>query len=159
MSGLEKLVGRTILEARMDKGSGNLCLMLDGWQMVRLVPEGDCCANCFINGVSGADALQGGKVVSVENAPGIEPTQAEKDAAEVLDTWGHVITTDHGVCFIDMRVSHNGYYGGSLDWKEMGETVAQTWERFLVDVARGAGADYTPDRQTGLAEFPKLEDF
>ena len=80
--------------------------------------NGDCCARCYVQHVSGSDALAPGATVrSVEDieAP---PVPKDADSYVVSDTWGHRITTDKGVCTIEMRVDHNGYYGGSLDLTE-----------------------------------------
>jgi hypothetical protein len=114
MDNLRGLVGRTILQARKAP-SGELFLSLSGGEAIKLVPYGDCCSHCYIQHVSGADALQGGTVARVEDIAS-DPTDAERAAAsEVVDGFGHRITTNHGVCTIDMRLEHNGYYGGSLD--------------------------------------------
>lgn len=36
----------------------------------------------------------------------------------MTDTLGHCVTTNKIVCSIEMRVNHNGYYGGSLEVNE-----------------------------------------
>lgn len=91
----------------------DLYLMTDRG-LYRLSPEGECCSHCYIQHVNGAWALARGAVISsVEN---IElPPVPEEEANDVSDVWGHRITTDKGNCSIEMRLDHNGYYGGSLD--------------------------------------------
>lgn len=81
----------------------------------RLSPVGDCCSQCYVQHVSGTLALKpGARVVSVEDI-GSVPTDAELAAADVLEAWGHRIITDRGLCSIEMRLDHNGYYGGALE--------------------------------------------
>lgn len=76
-------------------------------------PYGDCCASCYVQHISGAEALaEGAEVLEVED---IE-LPAVEDPVEVSDVWGHKLKTTKGYCTIEMRVDHNGYYGGSLDW-------------------------------------------
>lgn len=79
-------------------------------------PEGDCCAQCYIQHISGTDALAKGAVIaSVEDITLPDVEQGEFDASDV---WGHRIITDKGHCSIEMRVDHNGYYGGWLSISE-----------------------------------------
>ena len=60
--------------------------------------------------VEGADSLLGAFVHSVEDIslPDVE------DPCDVSDVWGHKVRIDKGYFVIEMRVDHNGYYGGSL---------------------------------------------
>jgi hypothetical protein len=106
----EKLYGWMVEEAFYDKE--NIYLSLSGGQKVMLEPRGQCCAYCFIQHVSGADALKNGVILEVET---IDGAHEEISDYEVADSWGHRIRTDKGICSIEMRVEHNGYYGGSLN--------------------------------------------
>jgi hypothetical protein len=112
------LVGETIVDVRYDKG--DLYFNLSSGECIKLTPEGDCCASCYIQHISGTDALKNKgsnwlvKIASVEDIES-EPSQEELDEYhEQLDCWGHRITTNLGVCSIEMRCSHNGYYCGWL---------------------------------------------
>jgi hypothetical protein len=79
---------------------------------IKAEPEGDCCASCYVQHIDGADALQGATVAEVES---IElPPVPDSEQCDVSDVWGHKIRTDKGHCTIEMRVDHNGYYGGEL---------------------------------------------
>jgi len=123
----EALVGRRIVATTYDKTNGDLYVETDVGKY-RLTPYGDCCANCFIQHLSGSDALAPGAVVaSVED---IESRSVKNEDCDVIDEWGHRVTTDKGVCSIEMRVEHNGYYGGSLDI-----------ERFAGDTLPGEALD------------------
>ena len=124
----EALEGRTILVAylcpevtgeygadgRFDHGRvASIALNTDmGW--LRLTPEGECCANCFIQHISLADALQGAKVTLVEPILEVEKERGDGPGDGYAEQWGHRIHTTKGTCTIEMRVEHNGYYGGML---------------------------------------------
>ncbi len=77
----------------------------------RLYPEGDCCANCFVVSVDNADALRAAEILRVEDLD----TSSEEVDWMTTDTFGHRIVTDRGICTIDMRTEHNGYYSGCLN--------------------------------------------
>ncbi len=122
--GLEKLVGARVIAAAME--GDNLMLMTDRG-LYKLEPEGDCCSHCYIQHISGTDALAPGAVIaSVENIDVAEIP--ERDAFDVSDTWGHRLTTDRGHCSIEMRLDHNGYYGGWLN-----VTVRAGWPKHVHD--------------------------
>lgn len=111
--GLQDLVGATMRYAI--KQEDNLFLLTDRG-VYKAEPEGDCCANCYIQHISGTDALARGAVVrSVEDIelPPIPDSEKQDDGDDV---WGHRITTTKGICSIEMRVTHNGYYGGTLNF-------------------------------------------
>lgn len=108
----DDLVGKTILDARYD--GDHIYLNLNDGSCVSMIPYGDCCAHCYIQHVDGADALVNAVVKQVETLE-CHPTQVEIDNADTLDAWGHRLITDKGYFTIEMRVNHNGYYGGSLD--------------------------------------------
>jgi len=118
--GINKLVGLEIANVRVPdrySGDGSIYLNLaDGKRCIVLTPEGDCCAHCYIQHINFAEVLQGAKVTEVEDLEGnrIEPEQY----GDVVDCWGHRIHTTKGICTIDMRLSHNGYYGGALTMSE-----------------------------------------
>lgn len=79
-----------------------------------LSPYGDCCAHCYVEAVEGTEALQGATILRVEDLQVPQPPQSN-DCYDILEAWGHRIVTDKGICTIEMRVSHNGYYGGWME--------------------------------------------
>ncbi len=79
--------------------------------VVHLTPEGDCCARAYLEAVAGAEALTDATITEVED---LECTREERGDSDVLDTWGHRIHTTRGICTLDLRTSHNGWYSGSL---------------------------------------------
>jgi hypothetical protein len=120
MANLETLAGRHIVSAHFDKATGFVELVsndpipyhsLTKVHIIRLMPECDCCSHCYIQHVSGADTLQNATIASVETLE----TRTENDPdGDVLDVWGHRITTNKGTCTIEMRLVHNGYYSGQF---------------------------------------------
>lgn len=116
---LTDLVQKHIIRA-MKSDEGNIILVLDAGA-IRLRPEGDCCANCYIAHVDGSETLTDAVVTEIENLelPRVPLTAEESTASDAVDSWGHRIHTTKGICTIDMRVEHNGYYGGRLECEEI----------------------------------------
>jgi hypothetical protein len=108
---LEMLVGARVLVAMMRDGS---LYFATERGIYRASPEGDCCANCYVQHVSGTDALAPGAIIAAVEDIVLPPVAEEERTDEVSFVWGHRITTDKGICSIEMRVDHNGYYGGNL---------------------------------------------
>ncbi len=109
ISEFEQLIGWIVLNAFYDGDSIYLCTYKG---VVKLSPHGDCCATCYVQHVAGADALRNSVVTRIEHIT--MPTLVDHEYNDVSDLWGHVIYTDKGTCSIEMRVDHNGYYGGEL---------------------------------------------
>ncbi len=82
----------------------------------KLTPKGDCCAHCYIQHVSGSEALENAEIYEVESIDSTPAMQAEDrdDSCDVSESWGYRFKTSRGYATIEMRVDHNGYYGGSL---------------------------------------------
>jgi hypothetical protein len=111
--GLEILAGKQIIDARWDGDS--IFLNCSNEEHIQLEPYGDCCANCFICNVDGAEALSGASIIEVEDLDLPLTDDDVNDDYTTTDVWGHRLKTDKGICTIEMRVIHNGYYGGSLN--------------------------------------------
>jgi hypothetical protein len=102
---------KRIVDARYD---GSIHLNLADGNRIALEPYGDCCANCYVQHVDGADALMDATIKNIQDLDIPVPSD-EEDEYSTVEAWGHRIITDKGVCTIEMRVVHNGYYGGSLN--------------------------------------------
>ncbi len=74
------------------------------------MPKGSCCANCYIQHVSLASALQDAKILNVADLE----NRKEDGSGEVVEIFGHCLDTTKGSCTIEMRVEHNGPYYGWL---------------------------------------------
>jgi hypothetical protein len=138
--GLQDLIGKEILLAervryeRIGNGYAEtvdegifLTIKDDGTvRFIHLQPEGDCCANCYIENLDGADVLVG--IVREVQDLQLPPVSGENVIIdEVSDVWGHRIITDKGICTIEMRVDHNGYYGGSLSCDMLDEKPTELY--------------------------------
>lgn len=121
----EKLEGLEIVDARYDGDS--IFLNLKDGRFITMTPYGDCCANCYVQHVSGSEALVGATITRMEDIESnLSPEEAEEVSDyNVVDAWGHLLVTNKGRCSIEMRVSHNGYYGGSLNFT-MGDGANQS---------------------------------
>lgn len=130
MNSMRDLVGLTITEAKYD-GTYIYLICSRGRAPDRIVvlePYGDCCAHTYVEHVDCAEALVNAIVTDVQD---LEQSSNESDY-EVIDTWGHRIHTDKGICTLDMRTSHNGYYGGHLNVSER-DTAVPANAQVLVD--------------------------
>jgi|SRR6185436_7672415 len=111
MNEIKDLIGLHINRA-MYNGTN---IFLDTDQgIVMLEPYGQCCAYCFIQHVSIAYALINSDIISVKDITFFQPIDA-LFSNQTIEVWGHSIDTTKGSCTIEMRVEHNGYYGGSLN--------------------------------------------
>jgi hypothetical protein len=106
----------------------------DGWTLVFRTVEGryfrfdtsnDCCNTVWFNHVNGVDVvgkgnsfdlLRGVMVLSVEEKD--FERQEDESAYEVVDDAFVTILTDRGYIDIEVRNSHNGYYGGTIFYNE-----------------------------------------
>ena len=74
---------------------------------------GDCCAKCFLGGVSGAEALVGSTILGVEHSEWVSALNISGDYYDdVVESMGTKIKTDKGYVTLETRLEHNGYYGG-----------------------------------------------
>jgi hypothetical protein len=112
---MDYLAGKVVTDARYDGENIYLNLANEGG-CITLIPYGDCCANCYILNVDGSEALFGATIEAVQDLECFLTPEEEENLSDYtcIDAWGHRILTNKGICTIEMRVSHNGYYGGSL---------------------------------------------
>ena len=85
--------------------------------------ENDCCNTVWFNHVNGVetvlgegnvfDILRGAMVTGVE-AKGWTDDRTDEDGYDVIQDGFWTIATDRGYIDLEVRNSHNGYYGGSV---------------------------------------------
>ena len=85
--------------------------------------ENDCCNTVWFNHVNGVetvlgegnlfDFLRGAMVTGVE-AKGWTDDRTDEDGYDVIQDGFWTISTDRGYIDLEVRNSHNGYYGGSV---------------------------------------------
>ena len=87
--------------------------------------ENDCCNTVWFNHVNGVetvlgegnlfDILRGAMVTGVEDKGW---TEDREDGYDVIQDGFWTIKTDRGYIDLEVRNSHNGYYGGSVKYDE-----------------------------------------
>jgi hypothetical protein len=87
--------------------------------------ENDCCNQVWFNHVNGVetvlgegnlfDVLRGAMVTGVEDKGW---TEDREDGYDVIQDAFWTIKTDRGYIDLEVRNSHNGYYGGSVKYDE-----------------------------------------
>jgi len=122
----------TIFRELIGKKINGIFLGNDKWTLVFRDVEGkhyrfdtsnDCCNTVWINHITGVDCvrsgndvfslLRGAEVISAEDKGWGE--NRDDDEYEVVQDGFWTIKTDRGYIDIEVRNSHNGYYGGGFD--------------------------------------------
>lgn len=107
----------------------------DSWALVFRTVDGkyfqfdtsnDCCNSVWFNHINGVtilgegnsfDLLRGATVISTEDK-GWGDNRDDENGYEVVQDGFWTIKTDRGYIDIEVRNSHNGYYGGSVKYNE-----------------------------------------
>ena len=89
--------------------------------------QNDCCNTVWFNHVNGVatvlgegnlfDILRGATVTGVE-AKGWSDDRSDEDGWDVIQDGFWTIATDRGYIDLEVRNSHNGYYGGNVVYDE-----------------------------------------
>jgi len=89
--------------------------------------KNDCCNTVWFNHVNGVatvlgdgnlfDILRGAMVTGVEDK-GWTDDRADEEGWDVIQDGFWTIATDRGYIDLEVRNSHNGYYGGSVEYDE-----------------------------------------
>lgn len=123
MSTFKNLVGKRINGLFVTSDDTTLVVRTVTNKLYRYDTSGDCCNSVWITHLTGInclgdpnnslDLLRGALVTSVEDKGWGE----NKDDGEldVVQDGFWTITTDRGYIDIEVRNSHNGYYGGSFN--------------------------------------------
>ena len=119
----------------LGKRINGLLIGNDGWSLVFrdingrhycFNTENDCCNSVWFNHITGVncvgegnvfDLLRGALVVRTEDKGWNDNRDAE-DGYEVIQDGFWTIHTDRGYIDIEVRNSHNGYYGGSVSFND-----------------------------------------
>lgn len=108
-------VGEVLLGIECD-GGGELRAKFAHGRKGRAEAWGDCCASVWFEHIEITNAL-GGVVLAVLEKGWDDYTKPfEYGDVEEVCFW--TIITDKGTVDIETRLSHNGYYGGYVDWHE-----------------------------------------
>jgi hypothetical protein len=127
MSIFNNLVGKRI---------NGIFLGNDAWTVVFRTTEGehfrydtgnDCCNSVWVNHITGVDAvgkgnsfdlLRGALVTGAEDKEWTENRDGSDEGHEVIQDGFYTLHTDRGYIDIEVRNSHNGYYGGSFEFAD-----------------------------------------
>lgn len=110
-----KFLGKTITEFEIDsdKQHATMKYIKDGKTgTISLECKGDCCAYAWIEDVTGLENLIDATILNVE----AKYLSGERDSdSDVSDSGFYTFHTSKGYFDIELRVSHNGYYGGHIN--------------------------------------------
>lgn len=143
MSLFKDLIGRRINGMFLGNDGWTLAFRTTDGLWFRYDTENDCCNSVWVNHVTGVniigeannsfDIIRGALVVSAEDKGWGENRDGE-DGYEVVQDAFWTILTDRGYIDIEVRNSHNGYYGGSFTQSDSGiegvEDLRQLFEDF-----------------------------
>jgi hypothetical protein len=115
--GIKSLIGQKILSAFINPEKTAVLLKTNNGDFY-LKWEGECCAECYIAHVNGADLLVGSTILSAENTEWTSISSEEEYMA--LETMGTKFITTKGYVDIETRLSHNGYYSGEITVSKKG---------------------------------------
>lgn len=109
-SDLDVLVGTTIAEVNVSDGMRDIQFVTTNKQKFHFECYAECCAYPFIETLENVKDLIGQEITQVS----VDSKRLEDQGNNVVDATFYTIKSLKGRCFIDFRVSHNGYYGGDL---------------------------------------------
>ena len=126
MSEFNALVGHRINGVFLGNDQWTLVFRTVEGKWLRFDTENDCCNSVWFNHITGInlvgdgnvfDILRGTEVLSTEEKGWGENRSGEDDYDVVQDGFW-TLKTARGYIDIEVRNSHNGYYGGSVSFKE-----------------------------------------
>ena len=112
----KKLVGKTITGLYLSEDDELLSFITSDNKVMQYATMNDCCNVVWFNHISGYECLIGATVaeVTARGWSDVDDTTdyVKGDDAEDQGFW--TIKTNKGYFDIEVRNSHNGYYGGSV---------------------------------------------
>ena len=126
MSCFNVLVGKRINGLLLGNDAWTLVVRDVTGQHYRFDTANDCCNSVWFNHINGVDILgegdvfdllRGAEVLSVE-AKGWGENRDDEAGHDVVQDGFWTLRTDRGYIDIEVRNSHNGYYGGRVDYNE-----------------------------------------
>jgi len=117
---MKELVGETITQLLISKDKMQPMFVTNTDKRLGYVTNGNTCNHQYVwfYHIAGLDALLGSKVVRVEEKPwhDVELEDCCYDEIEEAIVW--TIYTPKGYFDVEVRNSHNGYYGGYVFFHE-----------------------------------------
>lgn len=130
MSVFKNIIGKRVNGIFLGDDNWTLVLRTIDGKYYRYNTSNDCCNSVWINHMSGIDCvgrgnsfdlLRGALVTGSEDKEWTE--NRYEDDYEVVQDGFYTLKTDRGYIDIEVRNSHNGYYGGTFE--EEGEIFAE----------------------------------
>lgn len=110
-------MGQTILDIYLSDNKEQIKFKLEDGQEIIARCDAECCSYTWIEDVLDPDAVIGSPVLQAFDINMPAPANAEEDPNGYIQYYGFAIETVKGRFTIAYRNESNGYYGGSLAWK------------------------------------------
>ena len=140
MSVFNNLVGKRINGIFLGNDGWTLVFRTTDGQWHRYNTENDCCNSVWFNHITGVDAvgkgnsfdlIRGALVLATEDKGWGE--NRHEDDYDVVQDGFWTIRTDRGYIDIEVRNSHNGYYGGNVSEDTTGVTNIEDLRQLTED--------------------------
>jgi hypothetical protein len=123
VSTFKNLIGKRINGIFLGNDNWALVFRTVDGQWLHYNTSNDCCNSVWINHMTGVgvagdnnsfDLLRGALVLDTEDKEWTANRDGSDEGHEVIQDGFYTIRTDRGYLDIEVRNSHNGYYGGDL---------------------------------------------
>jgi hypothetical protein len=127
MSVFKDLIGKRINGVFVGNENWSLVFRTTDGKFYRYDTRNDCCNSVWVNHITGVDCvgkgdsfdiIKGALVIDTEDKGWGENRSDDEDGYEVIQDGFWTIKTDRGYIDIEVRNSHNGYYGGDIEFQE-----------------------------------------
>lgn len=126
MSVFDNLIGKRINKILISESQTYLAFCTIDGETLIYATSGECCNSVWVNHIAGVnilgegnsfDILRGVLVTGAEDK-GWSNNREDEDGYEVIQDGFWTLLTDRGYIDIEVRNSHNGYYGGNFEQVE-----------------------------------------
>ena len=118
----EQLIGKTVVSILLEKDEQGIVQFKTSDDSVHSYrTEADCCNDVWINHMSGVSALKGSTISKVvpkdwTKVEGITTDTGKERTKDVEESCIWTFHTSGGYFDLELRNSHNGYYGGEMTY-------------------------------------------
>ncbi len=116
---MKELVGKNIVSIHLNSASDIVYFTDSEGKIYSYEARGDCCSTAYIEHINNVEFALG-IVRSINRA--VVNINSDEDSCDCLDAYYYNISTDKGTATLEMRLSHNGYYGGWLEFNSVDST-------------------------------------
>lgn len=139
---MKEIIGQYIENIHLDDSNGTLSLLVNvaksspvaelapiwptksEYAVLQFSAQGDCCNNVWFEDFVAFDVLLKTSIFSVEEK-GWTQLDASNSGDEYLDSGFWTIKTSRGYADLELRNSHNGYYGGYVSFDGIYTDIAK----------------------------------